>query len=233
MKTVLITGASSGIGLAVTKKLIKLGFRVYGLARDFSKTGFDHPDFIKTPCDVTDTGRLSRIAEEILEQEKDVHILINNAGVGFFGPHEQIKTRQIEKMVATNLAAPMILSGLLLRELKKNSGYIINISSITAKKSSTHGCAYAATKAGLSHFAASLFDEVRKSGVKVVTIHPDLTRTAFYDKLDFSHGDDPESYITPECVADAVEAILNQRPGTVIQEITIRPQKHMIVKKKV
>ena len=126
----------------------------------------------------------------------------------------------------------MLFRSLLLREIKKSAGFIINISSITAKKSSTHGCAYAATKAGLSHFATSLFDEVRKSGVKVVTIHPDITKTPFYDDLDFMYGDDAQSYIMPESVAQAVENILKQPEGTVISELTIRPQKHMISRKK-
>ena len=114
-------------------------------------------------------------------------------------------------MVALNLEAPLILTNLLLRDLKKNQGFVINISSVTAKKSSPIGCAYAATKAGLSHFSHSLFDEVRKYGVKVVSIHPDMTKTPFYDNANFREGDDEDMFITPECVAEAVEAVINAR----------------------
>jgi len=134
-------------------------------------------------------------------------------------------------MVTVNLQAPLILTGLVLRDIKKSQGYIFNISSFSARKSSTHGCAYAATKAGLSHFGASLFDEIRKTGAKVITIHPDITQTAFYDHLDFREGDLPDSYITPECVAEAVRTVLSQRSGTVITEMNIRPQRHMIMRK--
>ncbi|TCS84513.1 SDR family NAD(P)-dependent oxidoreductase [Tepidibacillus fermentans] len=231
MKTAIVTGASSGIGLAIAKKLNRLGFVVYGLARDFSKTDDQHEHFQKIVCDVTDTKQLIEVTKKIKEQEKDIFILVNNAGVGYFGPHETLSPKQIETMIATNLQAPLILSNLLLRELRKSKGYIINISSITAKKSSSFGCAYSATKAGLSHFGISLFDEVRKSGVKIVTIHPDITQTPFYDHLDFQEGDVPESYITPECVANAVETILSQREGTVLTELTIQPQRHMISRK--
>lgn len=232
MKAALVTGASRGIGLAISKKLVKMGYKVYGLARDFSSAEIEGTDFIRVVCDITDTNSLLKKINEIKNSEDNIHIVVNNAGVGYFGPHEQLKPSQIEKMVLTNLQAPLILTNLLLRELKKNSGYIINISSITAKKSSTHGCAYCATKAGLSHFSTSLFDEVRKSGVKVVAIHPDITASDFYNHADFTHGEDPLSYITPECIADAIENILLQREGTLISEITIRPQKHAIERKK-
>ena len=232
MRAAIVTGASSGIGLEVSKKLVEMGYKVYGIARDFSKTAFDDANFVKIQCDVRNTGELCRVVKDIKDKEDDIYILVNNAGVGFFGPHEQLKVQHIEQMVATNLQAPLILTNLLLREIKKSAGFIINISSITAKKSSTHGCAYAATKAGLSHFATSLFDEVRKSGAKVVTIYPDITKTDFYDDLDFMYGDDAQSYIMPESVAQAVENILKQPEGTVISELTIRPQKHMISRKK-
>lgn len=232
MKAAVVTGASSGIGLAISVKLVEMGYRVYGFARDFSRVDTADQNFIKIRCDLTDTNQLCRCIEEVKGRKQEIYILVNNAGIGFFGPHEQLKVRQIEQMVATNLQAPLILTNLLLREIKRTSGFIINISSITARKSSTHGCAYASTKAGLSHFALSLFDEVRKTGVKVITIHPDITKSGFYDDLDFIYGEEAESYITPDCIAESVKNILSQRKGTVISEITIRPQKNIITRKK-
>lgn len=232
MKSAIVTGASSGIGLEIAKVLLNKGYRVYGLARDFSKTVLEHLDFVKVNCDITKTALLEEKIKHIKSIENDIFILINNAGVGHFGPHEEINTKKLHNMIATNLEAPIILSHLLLRDLKKNSGYIINISSTTAKKASPIGCAYSATKAGLSHFSESLFEETRKAGVKVVTIHPDMTKTDFYKNANFKEGEVPESYITGECVANVVEMILNQREGTVLTDITIRPQKHMISKKK-
>jgi hypothetical protein len=231
MKTAIVTGASSGIGLEITKKLLELGYRVYGIARDFSKVQIENDNFIEVVCDVTETYKLAEKIKQIRKQE-EIYILVNNAGVGYFGLHEELNPKKIHTMVATNLEAPLVLTQLLLRDLKKTSGYVINISSITAKKSSTYGCAYAATKAGLAHFSRSLFDETRKKGVKVVTIYPDMTKTPFYDHLDFREGDIEESYITPECVANAVETILTQRNGTVITEITLQPQRHLITRKK-
>lgn len=231
MKSAIVTGSSSGIGLAISKMLLKNHFKVYALARNMDAVGFSHDNLMKVNCDITDTDLLVRKIKEIRKAEDNLCLLVNNAGIGFFGPHEELNPAKIHKMVALNLEAPLILTNLLLRDLKKNRGFVINISSITAKKSSPIGCAYAATKAGLSHFSHSLFDEVRKYGVKVVSIHPDMTKTPFYDNANFREGDDEDMFITPECVAEAVEAVINARVGTVISDITIRPQRHGIRRK--
>ena len=125
----------------------------------------------------------------------------------------------------------MILTCQLLRELKKNRGYVINISSVTAVGSNPHGCAYGATKAGLSGFSRSLFDEARKYGVKVVTISPDMTRTALYRNADFKESGEEQASLLPEEVARAVEFVLSQRDGLVVSDITLKPQLHRIVRK--
>lgn len=134
-------------------------------------------------------------------------------------------------MVRINLEVPMILTQQLLRHLKANRGFVINISSVTAQSSSPHGCAYGATKAGLAGFSRSLFDEARKYGVKVVTIYPDMTKTDLYRNADFTVGEEEASYLLPKEIADAVSFILKQREGAVVSEITVKPQIHRIKRK--
>mgnify|MGYP002626811941 CR=1 FL=1 len=104
---------------------------------------------------------------EAIKKKEDISVLINCAGVAYYGLFEEIKIENIQEMVRTNLEVPMILTRLLLRDLKKNKGFLINISSVTALSSNPHGIAYGATKAGLSSFSKSLFDEARKYGIKV------------------------------------------------------------------
>ncbi|MBZ4663602.1 MAG: family NAD(P)-dependent oxidoreductase [Caloramator sp.] len=230
MKAAIVTGASSGIGFEISKVLIEKGFKVYGFGRDFSKVDYENENFIKVVCDLMDIDVLCEKVKEIRKKE-EVFVLVNNAGVGYFGPHEELNPKKIDEMVKTNLEVPLILTQQLLRDLKKNKGYVINISSITAKKSSTYGCAYAATKAGLTHFANSLFDEVRKYGVKVVTIHPDMTKTNFYRSANFKEGQDEDTYIEAKEVAAFVDFILSQREGIVVTDVTLKPQRHMILRK--
>ncbi|MBE6063083.1 MAG: SDR family oxidoreductase [Clostridium butyricum] len=233
MDTAIVTGASSGIGLSITKLLLKQNYKVYGFGRDFSKYSnyFSiENNFIPISCNLMNTSSLCEKIKEISKNES-IKILVNNAGVGYFGPHEELNPKKIHEIVTINLEVPLILSQLLLRHLKKTNGYIINISSIEAKKSSVYGCAYGATKAGLTHFSESLFDETRKYGVKVATIHPDMTKTDFYRNSNFKETEDINTYITPDEVAQAVNMVLSQRDSLVCTDITLRPQKHKIMRK--
>lgn len=230
-KAAIVTGASSGIGCAISQKLSTLGYEVFGFGRDFGETKWNETDSIHPiVCDVLDTDKLCAHVRQIAAQHP-VRILVNNAGVGYYGLHEELNPDKIKQMVRTNLETPMILTQQLLRHLKKNAGFVINISSVTAAQSNPHGCAYGATKAGLSGFSRSLFDEARKYGVKAVTISPDMTQTNLYRNADFREGDEPESYILPEDVADAVEWILGQRNGVVVTDIALKPQIHRIKRK--
>ena len=226
----IVTGASSGIGLEISKTLCRLGYEVFGIGRKFDVEFTDH-QFHKIICDILDTEKLCDTVKNIASRNH-ITVLINNAGIAYYGLHEELNAKKIQQMVRTNLEAPMILTNLLLRELKKNKGYVINISSVTANGTNPHGCAYGATKAGLSSFSHSLFDEARKYGIKVVTISPDMTKTNLYRNADFKEGDESESYLIPEEVASAVEYVLSQREGLVISDITLKPQVHRIKRKK-
>ena len=226
-----VTGASSGIGYTISRKLSTLGYEVFGFGRDFGKIEWKEEDHIHPiVCDVLDTETLCACIKEIAAQHQ-VKILVNNAGVGYYGLHEELSPRKIKELVRTNLETPMILTQQLLRHLKKNAGYVINISSVTAAQSNPHGCAYGATKAGLTSFSHSLFDEARKYGVKVVTICPDMTQTNLYRNADFREGDETESYLLPEDVAGAVEFVLCQRDGVIVTDMTLKPQIHRIKRK--
>ncbi len=226
----IVTGASSGIGYAISRKLCELGYQVYGLGRSFEKVQPLKEEFYPVVCDVLDTDRLCDCVKQIASQHQ-VRILVNNAGVGYYGLHEELNPEKIKALVRTNLEAPMILTQQLLRHLKKNRGYVINISSVTASESNPHGCAYGATKAGLASFSHSLFDEARKYGVKVATIFPDMTKTDLYRNADFKEGDEAEAYLLPEEVASAVEFILSQREGMIVSDITLKPQIRRIKRK--
>ena len=161
-KTAIVTGASSGIGYAVSKTLSALGYELYGFGRNFEHTDWNTMDNAHPiVCDILDTDKLCVQLRQITAQNQ-VHVLVNNAGIGYYGAHGELHPDKIKKLVRTNLEAPMILAQQLLRPLKKNAGYIINISSVTAEQSNPHGCAYGATKAGLASFSHSLFDEARK-----------------------------------------------------------------------
>ena len=226
-KAAVVTGASSGIGYEIAQVLLEKGYEVFGVGRSFNS----ECRFNAIECDICDTDKLIRRIDEI-KKEYVVEVLVNNAGVGFYGLHEELNAQKIKQLVRTNLEAPMILTNYLLRELKKNKGWIFNISSVTATKTNPHGCAYGATKAGLSSFSHSLFEEARKYGVKVVNIQPDMTATDLYRNADFKEDEDVMAHLLPQEVADVVRYALEQREGLVISDVTLRPQLHRISKRK-
>ena len=162
MKNVIITGYSSGIGKAIAFKLEENNFNI-----------------IRLNSRVDDIKSLEIEIKEILKKQ-DIDILINCAGVGIFQPHEEISLSKIKELIDVNLTAPIILTNLLLRTLKKTQGNIINITSIEATQHSKFSALYTATKSGLRDFSLSLFEEVRKSGVGVTSINPDITKTNFF-----------------------------------------------------
>ena len=214
MKTAIVTGASSGIGKAITEYLEQNNYKVYKISR-------------RDGIDITDISKLEKL--ECLK-DKNIKILVNCAGVGIFKPHEEINTKSIQNLIDTNLTAPIILTKLLLRTLKKNKGYIFNITSIEAIRHSKFSALYTATKAGLRAFSMSLFEEVRKD-VKVISINPDITKTNFFDNLNFSHSEERDSYIDPQSIVKIIDLALNT--DEIIEDITIRPKLVKITKKRI
>lgn len=232
----LVTGASSGIGLSIVDMLLEKGYIVYGIGRNFDQSVdlvnkiLTKENFHPLQIDVENTPLLLKTIND-LKKSVDIHVLVNNAGVGYFGPHEELNAKKIKEMTNINLTVPMLLTQVLLRDIKKSKGYVFFISSVTAQKSNTHGCAYGATKAGLTSFAKSLFDEVRKYEVKVTVIHPDMTKSNFYRNADFKEGEQKDTYVESHEIANAMSFLLDQREGLVITELTIKPQKHQIKRK--
>lgn len=235
----IVTGASSGIGKAISEILCEMGYHVYGIGRDFSKSKIETSDkpekngkgiFKPIVLDLLNTEEVIKKMKEIRKNER-VTLLINNAGVGFYGLHEELNIAKIQQMIRTNLEIPMILCNFWMRELKKEKGMIVMVSSVTADQTNPHGAVYGATKAGLSSFARSIFEESRKHGVQVVEIKPDMTKTELYRNADFEASSDEGAYLLPQDVSRALKYILEEREGMVINEIKIKPQYHRIQKK--
>ena len=230
MKKAVVTGASSGIGKEITKRLLKLGFSVVGVSRSVTKEMFENENFIALNADLSDEKETLKLCSTL--KDEDVHILINAAGFGKFEPHEELSSQTITEMTFLNLTAPMLLSNATLRSLKKSEGYLINVNSIEALRTSKFAGVYSATKAGLKAFGDSLFEETRKSGLSITNINPDMTESGFYDELRFETSKKEDEKLFASDIADAVEHILTMRKGAVVSEYTIRSLKFGIAKKK-
>lgn len=220
----IVTGASSGIGKAIAEDLLKEGYEVYGIARHFDC----EVPFNKICADINDTDAIVKALSSV----PDLKILVNCAGTASYGLAEDISPEKIKEMVRTNLEAPMILTGLVLKSMKQaKKGHIINISSVVSEKASTYAACYAATKAGMSSFSASLYEEARKHNIRVTDICPDMTKSNFYNEANFEEDDDPQAYLLPEDVSSCVVDALNMRDGTCITKLFIKPRFHRVKRK--
>jgi len=222
MNTAVVTGVSSGIGKEIAKALLDEGYFVYGLSRtpmEFKK------DYEHILIDLTNAKAIENLPK------LKCNLLINAAGIGYFQPLETMSFAQIEKLIDLNLKAPILLSNKLLRSLRENKGIIINLSSIEATKSSRFSSVYSATKSGLTAFSNALFEEVRKQNVKCTTIHLGMTKTNFFNKLNFECSDDKLCSLEAHSIAKFIIDIIKLPKQMVANEITLQPQRVGIKKK--
>ena len=227
-KTALVTGASSGIGRAIARMLLDLGFKVTGIGREFR----EREDFDMVICDLTDEERFSSVVVPLIK-ELQPGILVNCAGVGFYGLHENIAPEDIRTLVRTDLEVPLLLTSYVLPYMKqRKKGTIVNVCSVTSRDVNTYGAAYGACKAGLLSFSRSIFEEARKHDVRVIDILPDMTDTSLYRNADFGCARETGCFLEPDDVADALKNALSAREGTIVREITLVPQYRRIGKKK-
>lgn len=230
MKLAVITGASSGIGKAIVTTVLSLGYFVIGISRTITKEDFQSDNFQAIQTDLSNEKEVYNLAQEL--KKKEVSLLIHSAGFGRFEPHEELSLKTITQMTFVNLTAPMILTNALLRSLKKNDGYLININSIEALRASKFAAVYSATKAGLKSFGDALFEETRKSNLSITNINPDMTQTPFYDALRFQTTQKDDERLIAQDIAQTVEHILTIRKGVVVSEYTLRSLKFGISKKR-
>lgn len=179
MKVILITGASSGIGFDVSKKLASQGHKVYAGARRTDKLEA-LKEYGVTPLyiDVTDDASCVAAVQGILEAEGRIDVLVNNAGYGFYGALENVPIDDARNQMEVNVFGLARLCQLVLPSMREHkSGRIINIASVAGHMSMTFGGWYCASKHSVEALSDALRMEVRPFGIKVSIIEPGPIRT--------------------------------------------------------
>jgi len=228
-RTILISGASRGIGRALAEALLAHGSRVIGIGRDFSGWQQSPERFEKITADLSRIKPLPETLKQIGKNHPEIDAVICNAGQGRFGALEQFSPKQITDMVDINLTQHLLLTRAFLPLLKrKGFGDLLFMGSEAALNGGRNGAVYAACKFALRGLAQSLREECAARGVRVGIINPGMVDTSFFNELDFRPGDAPENHLRPADVAAAVVHALQAPPGTVIDEINLSPLKHVI-----
>lgn len=227
-KTALVTGASSGIGLATARALFTKGFAVEGMARSFQSVSFD--ELCKTEIDLSD---LSSLAEQLASYKTSPDVLVLNAGYGQFGGLEQFSHEQIQALVNTNLVSNLFLLKHFLPKMRtQGQGDIILVGSESGLQGAKAGSVYCATKFAIRGLAQSLRADCASSNIRVVLLNPGPVASDFFDDLNFQPQVGEEFAIPPESVAESILHALEQPRNVVMDEINLQPIKRSFSKKK-
>lgn len=178
-KTVLVTGASSGIGKATAIYLAQNGYNVYGGARRMEKMQVLKEYGVKLiMLDVCKDESIEACVEKIKNEAGSIDILINSAGLGSYGALEDVSITEAKNQLQINLFGVARLIQLVLPQMRKNSyGKIVNISSVGGKVGLPMGSWYHASKFAIEGMSDSLRNEVRQFGIDVIVIEPGGTKS--------------------------------------------------------
>jgi short-subunit dehydrogenase len=204
-----VTGASSGIGAATAVSLAAKGARVVAVARRADRLAdvvARCPGAVAVAVDVTASGAPERVIAAAHDLGP-VAILINNAGIPLHRPFTDCTSEQVERVIAVNLVAPMLLTMAVLPDmLGARRGSIVNVASVAADLPSPLEAVYGASKAGLARFADGLAMELAAEGIHVGVVSPGPIDTEIWQQV----GTYPGQLVPAQVVADAIVATVEQ-----------------------
>jgi len=230
-KTVLLTGASRGIGPYIAKTLANAGAVLIGLARSEeglnttkAEIEYEGGTFHTISFDLKNINGLSDLVEQATTINGEIDILVNNAGIELCRKYQNYSADEIRDVLNVNLHAPLELSRLLLPAMLERGGHIVTVASLAGKKGMAYNTPYSASKAGLIMWTDGMRQELRGTKVGISVICPGFISDTgmFYE----DHVDPPAMLGTskPQAVADAViKAINNNSAEIIVNKGPVRP----------
>jgi serine 3-dehydrogenase (NADP+) len=234
-KTILITGATSGFGLAAAKRFADAGWRVIATGRRAERLedlaeGIGRHRIHTAAFDIRDDAAMRAALDALPEDFRNIDVLVNNAGLALgTAPAQRADLLQWKQMIDTNITALVTMTHALLPGLIERKGAILNIGSVAGSYPYTGGNVYGGTKAFVSQFALNLRCDLHGTGVRVTSIEPGMAETEF--TLVRTSGDSAASDtlykgadpITPEDIAETMFWVANLPPHLNINRIEVMP----------
>ena len=232
-KTIIVTGASSGIGKATCRRRLLDGNQVIGIARRIEKLSDLQLEFgngfVPYQLDVTDVNGISELRTFLSSKNMEVDVLVNNAGVGMLGPIDEQPLEHWHTMMNVNVNGLLSMIHQFLPQIKERKGHIINIDSVAGHEVFPDATVYCASKWAVKAISMGLDKELR-GHIKVTNISPGAVETEFVNQT--THPDKAEQMksvfvdvLKSEDIANAVSTAVNAPDHVVFNEITIRPFK--------
>jgi len=217
MKTVLITGCSSGIGRALCEKYLAKGFHVYASARNIRSLEdlAENPELEKLTLDVNNAGSIRNAIAHIKQDHNRLDVLINNAGYAAMGPlvdmpiedlRAQFETNVFAPMELTKACLPLLMSQQMAKDETNSNAQVVNIGSVSGITTTPFSGAYCSTKAALHSLSDAQRMELAPFGIDVITVQPGAIQSKFGDNslTNVLQRITPESLYAP--LKDAIKA---------------------------
>jgi 3-oxoacyl-[acyl-carrier protein] reductase len=226
-KVALVTGGSRGIGLAIARSLGRLGAKLSLCSRNAdqlenaaTEMRGEGVNVVITAADVTRSDDIEKLVQKTEQSLGAIDVLVNNAGIGYFGPFQAAAESDWDAVLDTNLKAVFLLSkSVASGMIERRTGHIINVASLAGKNAFAGGGIYCASKWGLLGLTECMSEDLRQYGIRVSAICPGSVATGFSPHA----GKDARKMLQPEDIAHAVETIVTQSPQSFISEILLRP----------
>jgi NADP-dependent 3-hydroxy acid dehydrogenase YdfG len=233
-KIALITGASQGIGQALTASLAAEGYSLAVCARNRGKLDvltqqlqeqYPSQRFQAFTCDVREASQVEKTVSQVLSIWERLDVLINNAGIAIRSCLlQEHSIEQIDDLINTNLKGSIYtMHAVLPAMVRQQNGTIININSTAGKTAFPYWSVYNASKFGLDALTKAVAQEQRDNGIRVASIYPGAVDTAIWDSAQLYAETRQNDMLQPQAVADAVLYLLNQPSGVWVSDITLEP----------
>jgi short-subunit dehydrogenase len=226
MPTHLITGAGSGIGASIARRLHDRGEQLVLLARSDERAADlvgDYPGAATLVADLADPAGLERqLGDADLPDSLDS--VLHVAGAVELSPVADLPFDQLREQLDVNLVAPAVLTRACLPGLRAAKGTVVFVNSMSGLRANPTWAAYAASKYGLRGLADALRAEEAGHGVRVSSVFPSRTATPMQQKVHEQEGKDydPSEWITPDTVAEAILHVLDLPPEATIPELVVK-----------
>jgi NADP-dependent 3-hydroxy acid dehydrogenase YdfG len=223
----LVTGGSRGIGQAIARRLASMGSAVAICGRDIDALHVVEAE-LRTlvtgvsaqVADVTSASEVDALVRNVESTLGPISILVNNAGIGVFGPAHEKSEADWDRVMNTNLKSVFLVSKAVVPSMiRLGRGDIINISSLAGKNAFAGGGIYCASKWGVRGLTACMAEDLRGNNIRVAAICPGSVATEFSGR----GPKDPTKALTAEDVAHAVAMMVTQGPQSFLSEVDLRP----------